>query len=102
MGVGGLYATVQRIQIVLGGGVVADAIQDGDKLIVGLAIHLTQLDRHNRHGLPHFGVKEISRRVEGLQQLSVVVLQHRLQLVDIAHQQQLFATKRLGGTRVRA
>ena len=90
------YPCVEGLEIGRGGGVVADAVEDGDEVAVGLAIDLAELDGDDGHLLPHLRVEEIGAGVEGLQQLAVFVLEHGFQLVDVAHEQQLFATKGLG------
>ena len=72
------HAGVEGVEIGGSGCVVADAVEDGDELIVGLAVHLAELDGYDGHLLPHLGVEEIRAGVEGLQQLAVVVLEHRL------------------------
>ena len=86
----------------LGGGVVADAIEDGDEARILLAIHLAELDGDDGHSLPHLGVEEIGRGVEGIEQLAIFILDHGFQLIDIAHEQQLFAAEGFGVARVRA
>jgi len=84
------------LEIGRGGGVVADAVEDGDEVAVGLAIDLAELDGDDGHLLPHLRIEEIGAGVEGMQQLAVLVLEHGFQLVDVAHEEQLLATEWLG------
>ena len=83
------------MEVAIGGSVVADAVEDGDELAVGLTVDLTEFDGDDGHLLPHLRVEEIGAGVEGLQQLAVVVLEHWFELVDVAHEQQLLAAEGL-------
>ena len=75
------------------GGIVADVVQHADELRVALAVHLLQLDRHQFYLAEYTGREEVGRGVEAVQDVALVGLHHRLQLEDVAHEQQLLAAE---------
>ena len=87
---------IEGCEIGGGGGVVADAVEDGDEFVVSLTVDFTELDGHDGHLLPHLRIEEIGAGVEVLQQLAVFVLEHGFELVDVTHEQQLLAAEGLG------
>ena len=86
-------AGVEQLEVSGAGGVVADVIQHADELRVALAIHLLQFDRYQFYLAEYTGREEIGRGVEAVQDVALVSLHHRLQLEDIAHEQQLLAAE---------
>ena len=64
--IGSRYPGVEGFQICSCSRVVANTVEDGDETIICLAIHLAEFNRYDGHRLPHLGIKEIGRGVEGL------------------------------------
>ena len=62
---------------------------------VTLSVDLPQFDTHDRHLLPHLGIEEVGRGIEGAEQLALVFFQDGFQLEDVAHQQHLLAAEGL-------
>ena len=87
-------AAVQCCELFASSRVVAYLVQNLDKAAVLLAVDRLQLDRHQGHLVEHPGRKEIGIGIEAAQNIAHVGRHHRLQLIDVAHQQQLLATER--------
>jgi len=90
-----LYLAVEALQIRvrhLGG---ADMVEDVEKDGIALPVDLSQLYRDQLQLLEDMGLEEESGAIERTEQLTVFLLDDRLQLVDIADEQQLFASERL-------
>ena len=68
-------------------------VQHADELRVALAIHLLQFDRYQFYLAEYTGREEIGRGVEAVQNVALVGLHHRLQLENVAHEQQLLAAE---------
>ena len=60
-----------------------------------MAVDFLQLHAEQPHLLEDLGIEEIEVGVIGREQLAVVLFHYRLQLEDIAHQQQLLAAEGL-------
>ena len=60
---------------------------------IALAIYLCQFDADQLELAEHLGIEEKGTGVEGPQQLAVFLTNHRFQLIDIAHEQELLAAK---------
>ena len=73
----------------------ADVVEDADEHGVGLAIDGAQLDADQLHLAEHLGVEEERAGVEGAQQLAVFFPDHGLELIDVAHEQELLAAEGL-------
>ena len=91
---GGAHTTVDSLDIGLRGSIFTDAVKNTDKLGVALTIYLAQFDADELHLLPNLSREEIGRGIERLHQSPFVFLNHRFQLENIAHQQQLLTSKR--------
>ena len=97
VGIGGFgsrgVARVEQLEVGGTGGVVADVVQHADELRVALAVYLLQFNRHQLYLAEDTGREEVGRGVEAVQDVALVGLHHRLQLEDIAHEQQLLAAE---------
>ena len=99
MGVGGYWFSmnpcVEQLEVGSCDLTGADVVEDADEHGVGLAIDGAQLDADQLHLAEHLGVEEERAGVEGAQQLAVFLSDHGFQLIDVAHEQQLFAAEGL-------
>ena len=91
----GIAAGVQHAQVVVAQGSVADVVEHADEGRVALAVDLLEFDGHQVDLVEHPCRKEERGGVEAVQYLAFVGLQHRFQLVDVSHEQELFAAKGL-------
>ena len=60
-----------------------------------MPVDLPQFNRYQLQLLEDMSLEEEGGAVEGAEQLTVFLLDDRLQLIDIADEQQLFASERL-------
>ena len=67
-----MYARVYRLQVGISYLILAYAVQYADKGGIALPVDLAQLNAHQLHLLPHLGVEEVSRGVEGLHEPPLV------------------------------
>ena len=70
-------------------------VEDADEHGVGLTIHFPQFDADQLHLAEHPCIEKEGTGVEGAQQLAVFLSDHGFQLIDVAHEQQLFAAEGL-------
>ena len=70
-------------------------VQHADEGRVALPVHLLKLDGHEVNLAEHPCREEERAGVEAVQDFLLITLHHRLQLVDVAHQQQLLAAEGL-------
>ena len=91
----GTHTAVELLQV--GGCNIAgaDMVENLDEGRIGLPVHLLQLDAHEPHLAEYMGIEEKGRGIEGLQKTAVLFFHHGLELVDVAHEQQLLAAKGL-------
>ena len=80
------YAVIQRTKVRIIGGICTDAVENRDELRIALSVDFPQFNTQDRHLLPHFGIEEIGRGIEGGEQLALIFFQDRFQLENIANQ----------------
>lgn len=89
-------AGVQRVEVGVGGGAVADAVEQADEVLVPLPEDGVQLDRGETEITQGPGAEEEGARVRAQQPFSVVVGDDGWQLVQVADKDHLHAPKGLG------
>ena len=64
----------------------SDMVEDADEDRVALAINFLEFDADERELLEDLGIEEEAAAIERIQQFAVLLLYHRFQLIDVAHQ----------------
>src|SRR5574344_261826 len=86
--------SVQFIDIVCLCRISSYAVENFDKNRISLSVYLFQFDAYQLHFTKHMGIKKEARRIKRSQQFTVILFNHRFQLVYVTNEQQLFSTKR--------
>lgn len=73
----------------------SDMVEDADEDRVALAINFLEFDADELELLEDLGIEEEAAAIERIQQFAVLLLHHRFQLIDVAHQQKLLSSERL-------
>ena len=73
----------------------SDMVEDADEDRVALAINFLEFDADELELLEDLGIEEEAAAIERIQQFAVLLLYHRFQLIDVAHQQKLLSSERL-------
>ena len=89
----GAYALVEQLQVLTLCLTGSDMVEDADEDGVALAIHLLEFDADELELLEDLGIEEEAAAVERIQQFAVILLHHRFQLIDVAHQQELLSSE---------
>ena len=92
---GRLTASVQQRHILLGGLTLANVVQQRQKRVVLLPVHLLQLDGHIVNLRQRLRTEEVRRVVIRCQHALVLGGHHRRQLLQVANHQQLYPAKGL-------
>ena len=90
----GVVSGVQKLEVGGRSCIVADVVEHSHEGRIALSVYLCQFNGHQFHFVEDSGREEIGRRVEAVQDFTLVALYDRLQLIDIAHQQHLLASER--------
>ena len=90
----GAYPLVEQLKVLSLCLTGSDMVEDADEDRVALAINLLEFDADELELLEDLGIEEEAAAIERIQQFAVLLLHHRFQLVDVAHQQELFSAER--------
>ena len=91
----GVTTLIQAGYIGMGGTIDAHTVEQGDEIVVALAVDFAQLDGHQVDLPKSTRIEKEEIRVVTAQDVACVMSHNWLQLENVAHQQQLLATKGL-------